>query len=71
MNIFTGLTDTKAITRALSALSYGGICIFYQILTDPKMNPLQIVRQNVVPGHIDYAGSLYREVSDMAQVEVL
>lgn len=51
--LFNALTDIKKGSKAVSALSEGGICMFYYILKDAEVDPFQRVRHTVVPGQIE------------------
>jgi hypothetical protein len=57
----------KKDSKAVSALSEGGICMFFNILKDPEVHPLQIIRHTVVPGQIMRDGVLYHQVSDKTE----
>jgi|SRR5450432_3243252 len=68
INLFTGLTATNKTSEHVSALSEYGICIFYHIIKNPDLNPLQIVRYEIVPGQIQFGGSFYHQVSNRSRI---
>ncbi|KAL9948054.1 hypothetical protein D7B24_006599 [Verticillium nonalfalfae] len=48
----------------VSALSSGGVCVFYSILRDFTLDREALGRVHVVGGHIDLEGALYDRIQD-------
>lgn len=59
----TTLTDQTKMSP--SAVSEGGICSFVGLLTDPKLPPILAATVTVMPGYIEYQGSMFEKVEDL------
>lgn len=47
------------------AIAAGGVCCFPGLLTDPKLPPILAATVTVIPGHIEYSGSLFERIEDL------
>jgi ankyrin repeat protein len=64
--IFSGtIIEMPAERRALSALSYNGICVFFRALEDLNLLPEDASTVQVIPGHIEFEGTIYQRICDL------
>ncbi|KAI9771286.1 MAG: hypothetical protein M1840_002256 [Geoglossum simile] len=64
--IFSGSTDSgSGIRRESSALSRGGICVFFKVFEDLNLPPEEASIVKVVAGHINFQGAKYERINDL------
>jgi ankyrin repeat protein len=67
LEIFSGTTrnETSAERSASSALSYNGVCVFFRALEDLNLLPEDASTVQVIPGHIEFDGTIYQRICDL------
>jgi hypothetical protein len=66
LGIFSGtIIETPAERSTSSALSYNGICMFFRALEDLNLLPEDASTVQVIPGHIEFEGTIYQRICDL------
>ena len=59
----TTLTDQTKMSP--SAVAEGGICSFLGLLNDPKLPSILVATVTVMPGYIEYQGSMFEKIENL------
>lgn len=58
------ISDGEAFLKR-PAVARNGICSFFGLLTNPNLPPMLAATVTVMPGHIEYSGSLFEMIEDL------
>lgn len=65
-NLFSTSTTLRNHPKVSpSAVAEDGVCSFFGLLTDPKLPLISTATVTVMPGHIEYSGSLFEKIEDL------
>lgn len=68
--LFSGRLPTQHMPPHISAISFGGICVFLNVLQGMCTSPLDAMHVTVIPGHIKHQDTLYTFVKDTFDIDL-